>query len=246
MPYKALLESKVTPFLETERFKHFKNPILSEKYYENYISYKEQPVLDMLTSDLAYLAQEQTAYPSDYAMIFLAENVSLDQEIREYLEHEGFALEKYVIFIAAIDDLNLSDKDIAPVTISPLTAKTFSTYLDYDYQHNLLYGQAYADQMRAFNVQKGLALSESIYLAMEDDQIIGVLRAWDFGDYVEMDDFQVEEAFRGRGIGSALQKEASKGHRYAILIAEEINRDMYQHQAYQEVAYYWTALRTGK
>ncbi|MFU2181487.1 hypothetical protein ACM0P9_04370 [Streptococcus pluranimalium] len=61
-----------------------------------------------------------------------------------------------------------------------------------------------------------------------------------------MDDFQVEEAFRGRGIGSALQKEASKGYQYAILIAEEINRDMYQHQAYQEVAYYWTALRTGK
>lgn len=43
MHYKELLESSEKPYLETNRYKHFKNIITSERYFSNYISYKIMP-----------------------------------------------------------------------------------------------------------------------------------------------------------------------------------------------------------
>ncbi|HEO7137618.1 TPA: GNAT family N-acetyltransferase, partial [Streptococcus agalactiae] len=40
MHYKELLESSEKAYLETNRYKHFKNIITSERYFSNYISYK--------------------------------------------------------------------------------------------------------------------------------------------------------------------------------------------------------------
>lgn len=139
----------------------------------------------------------------------------------------------------------MSKKAVNGISIRPLSVDNRKCYLEYKYQQNLAYGKTYADEMLVFNEKHLPEPGSTVYLAFDGNQIIGDLTAWDYGQFVEMDDFSVKENYRGQGIGSALQKVASDGFPSAILIAEEINRNMYQHQGYEEVSYYWTALRSS-
>lgn len=94
MNYKELLESGEPVYLENARFKHFKNPVTSERYFSNYLSYKEMPSLSDMEADLAYLAREQKDYFSDFAFLFFAENQDLSAALRAYLEEQGFGFSK--------------------------------------------------------------------------------------------------------------------------------------------------------
>ena len=244
MDYKELLESGEPVYRETTRFKHFKNPVTSERYFSNYLSYKRMPSLSELEADLAYLAQEQKAYPTSYAFLFFAEKGEWSQEIRDFLEREGFETAKHLIFTNSVDQIQLRCSDLGDIWILELVDSYLDAYLAYKYQAYLEYGQAYANQMRADNEANLLSNGSKIFLALDGERIIGDVTAWFFGDYVEVDDFSVQEAYRGRGIGSALQRAALAGQKKVILIAEEENRAMYQHQGYEEVSWYWTALQS--
>lgn len=92
MNYKELLESGEPVYRETTRFKHFKNPVTSERYFSNYLSYKLMPSLSELEADLAYLGKEQTSYVSHYAFLFFAENQEISAELADYLNNQGFGL----------------------------------------------------------------------------------------------------------------------------------------------------------
>lgn len=244
MDYKELLESGEPVYRETTRFKHFKNPVTSERYFSNYLSYKLMPSLSELREDLTYLAQEQKAYPTSYAFLFFAEKGEWSQEIRDFLEREGFETAKHLIFTNSVDQIQLRCSDLGDIWILELVDSYLDAYLAYKYQAYLEYGQAYANQMRADNEANLLSNGSKIFLALDGERIIGDVTAWFFGDYVEVDDFSVQEAYRGRGIGSALQRAALAGQKKVILIAEEENRAMYQHQGYEEVSWYWTALQS--
>lgn len=244
MNYKELLESGEPVYRETTRFKHFKNPVTSERYFSNYLSYKLMPSLSELREDLTYLAQEQKAYPTSYAFLFFAEKGEWSQEIRDFLEREGFETAKHLIFTNSVDQIQLRCSDLGDIWILELVDSYLDAYLAYKYQAYLEYGQAYANQMRADNEANLLSNGSKIFLALDGERIIGDVTAWFFGDYVEVDDFSVQEAYRGRGIGSALQRAALAGQKKVILIAEEENRAMYQHQGYEEVSWYWTALQS--
>ena len=244
MDYKELLESGEPVYRETTRFKHFKNPVTSERYFSNYLSYKRMPSLSELEADLAYLAQEQAGYVSNYAFLFFAENGEWSQEIRDFLEREGFETAKHLIFTNSVDQIQLRCSDLGDIWILELVDSYLDAYLAYKYQAYLEYGQAYANQMRADNEANLLSNGSKIFLALDGERIIGDVTAWFFGDYVEVDDFSVQEAYRGRGIGSALQRAALAGQKKVILIAEEENRAMYQHQGYEEISWYWTALQS--
>ena len=244
MNYKELLESGEPVYRETTRFKHFKNPVTSERYFSNYLSYKLMPSLSELREDLTYLAQEQETYLTSYAFLFFAEKGEWSQEIRDFLEREGFETAKHLIFTNSVDQIQLRCSDLGDIRILELDDSYLDAYLAYKYQAHLEYGQAYADQMRADNEANLLSNGSKIFLALDGERIIGDVTAWFFGDYVEVDDFSVQEAYRGRGIGSALQRAALAGQKKVILIAEEENRAMYQHQGYEEVSWYWTALQS--
>lgn len=245
MNYKELLESGEPIYHESERFKHFKNPATSERYFANYISYKRMPSLSDLEADLAYLAQEQARYISDYALLFFVENEELSVEMADYLKKLGFDCCKHLIFTSPVEDLQLTLRDLGGIRIVELSEEYLEAYLEASYQHHLQYGSAYADQMLADNRTHLLTNDSKVYLALEGSRIVGSVTAWFFGDYVEIDDYQVDEAYQGRGIGTALQLAALKNQKQAILIAEEVNRAMYHHQGYEEVAFYWTSLRSN-
>ena len=244
MHYKELLESGEPVYRETTRFKHFKNPVTSERYFSNYLSYKRMPSQSELREDLTYLAQEQEAYPTSYAFLFFSEKEEWSPEIRNFLEREGFETAKHLIFTNSVDQIQLRCSDLGGIRILELDDSYLDAFLAYKYQAHLEYGQAYAHQMLADNEANLLSNGSKIYLALDGQRIVGSVTAWFLGDYVEIDDFSVQEAYRGRGIGSALQRAALAGQKKVILIAEEENRAMYQHQGYEEVSWYWTALQS--
>ncbi|MGT2911516.1 GNAT family N-acetyltransferase [Streptococcus cameli] len=246
MNYKDLMESGETTYLETDRFKHFKDAQMSERYFSNYISYKTNPSLLNFQQDMAYLATEQAGYASDYSFVFFAEKAELTTELKAHLEEAGFETLKHLIFTNQVTNLRLSDKSLPDVSIVPLGDLYREAYFAKKYQDYLAYGTTYADQMQLSN-QAGLPKPGSqIFLAIKEEEIIGDVTAWYFGEFVEVDDFRVDDAFQGQGIGSALQKAAIADYEQVILIAEEENRDMYQHQGYQEASWYWTALRSPR
>lgn len=244
MHYKELLESGEPVYRETTRFKHFKNPVTSERYFSNYLSYKRMPSQSELREDLTYLAQEQEAYPTSYAFLFFSEKEEWSPEIRNFLEREGFETAKHLIFTNSVDQIQLRCSDLGGIRILELDDSYLDAFLAYKYQAHLEYGQAYVDQVLADNEANLLSNGSKIYLALDGQRIVGSVTAWFLGDYVEIDDFSVQEAYRGRGIGSALQRAALAGQKKVILIAEEENRAMYQHQGYEEVSWYWTALQS--
>ena len=244
MHYKELLESGEPVYRETTRFKHFKSPVTSERYFSNYLSYKRMPSQSELREDLTYLAQEQEAYPTSYAFLFFSEKEEWSPEIRNFLEREGFETAKHLIFTNSVDQIQLRCSDLGGIRILELDDSYLDAFLAYKYQAHLEYGQAYVDQVLADNEANLLSNGSKIYLALDGQRIVGSVTAWFLGDYVEIDDFSVQEAYRGRGIGSALQRAALAGQKKVILIAEEENRAMYQHQGYEEVSWYWTALQS--
>ncbi|HFE9509056.1 TPA: DUF5613 domain-containing protein, partial [Streptococcus agalactiae] len=98
MHYKELLESSEKAYLETNRYKHFKNIITSERYFSNYISYKIMPTVSEFLQDMIYLADEQKDYQSDFAFVFFEENAELSSELQRTLSQQGFESEKHIIF----------------------------------------------------------------------------------------------------------------------------------------------------
>lgn len=245
MKYKELLESGEPIYKENDRFKHFKNPVTSERYFSNYLSYKTMPTVDELEADLAYLADEQANYASDFAFLFFAEKEEFSDALRKELEGQDFEFSKHLVFTNHVDQLQLKPRNLGSIQIVELTADHLAAYIQMKYQDHLEYGQVYADQMKADHEANLLSNSSKVYLALEGDKIIGDVTAWFFGEYVEVDDFHVAQNYRGRGIGTALQLAAIADYQQVILIAEEENRAMYEHQGYAEVSWYWTALKSN-
>lgn len=245
MNYKELLESGEPVYREDARFKHFKNPITSERYFSNYISYKTMPTVDELETDLTYLATEQADYVSNYAFLFFAEQEDFSTNLRVALESQDFEFSKHLVFTNRVEKLHLKPRDLGDIQIVALGEEHLTAYIEMKYQDQLEYGQIYADQMKAENEAHLLENSSKVYLALDGEKIVGDVTAWFLGDYVEVDDFHVAKEYRGRGIGTALQLAAIADHKQVILIAEEENRAMYEHQGYTEVSWYWTALKSN-
>ncbi|MGT2754775.1 GNAT family N-acetyltransferase [Streptococcus ovis] len=245
MNYKELLESGEPIYKENDRFKYFKNPVTSERYFSNYLSYKVMPTVDELKVDLAYIADEQANYASDFAFLFFAEKEEFSDVLRKELEEQGFEFSKHLVFTNSVDQLQLPPRDLGAIKIVELTEEHLETYIQMKYQGNLEYGQVYANQMKADHEETLLSNSSKVYLALEGDKIIGDVTAWFFGAYVEVDDFHVAKEYRGRGIGTALQLAAIADYQKVILISEEENRAMYEHQGYTEVSWYWTVLKSN-
>lgn len=243
MTYKAILTDYSQAYRETERFYHFKDSHLKNRYYSNYLDYKTLPSLEQVIADLDYLKEEQKDYPLDYAMVFFPENEELRESLSTYLEASQFEIEKHLIFRAPISDLRFSEKGVNTITIERLSEHFFRDYLDYKYQQRFIYGENFAKEMYDWEQVNLPREGAEIFIARDGQNIIGDVTAWYYGDHIEMDDFSVLETYRGKGVGSALQKEASQGVQAAILISQEENRQMYEHQGYREAAHYWTAIR---
>ena len=155
------------------------------------------PSLSELEADLAYLGKEQAGYVSHYAFLFFAENQELSAEVVEYLKDKGFGFSRHLIFTNSVDQIQLRCSDLGDIRILELDDSYLDAYLTYKYQAHLEYGQAYADQMRADNEANLLSNGSKIFLALDGERIIGDVTAWFFGDYGEVDDFSVQEAYRG-------------------------------------------------
>ncbi len=109
------------------------------------------PNLSDFQSDMAYLADEQRDYPSDFSFVFFVEMAELSDELRLFLLEQGFELEKRIIFTNQLVNLNLVERDLGDIRITSLDETWLAKYLELKYQQALPYGKSYAEQMLADN-----------------------------------------------------------------------------------------------
>lgn len=112
------------------------------------------PNLADFQSDMAYLADEQRDYPSDFSFVsfvFFVEMAELSDELRLFLLEQGFELEKHIIFTNQLVNLNLVERDLGDIRIASLDETWLAKYLELKYQQALPYGKSYAEQMLADN-----------------------------------------------------------------------------------------------
>ena len=244
MYYQKVLSRRSRLSHETERFVYFKNTDLSERFSENYLLYKSVPSLKQFQEDMAFLRREQADYSSRYVHFHFPENQALPEELAQFLRAEHFQVSEHLIFWAEVDRLKLSQKIPQKVEVKAMDASLYPLYKAVSSPYYLDYSKAYSQQMAGYNYAFVENEQASLFLALTGQKIIGVMAAWYSGDIVEMDGFEVAESWRHQGVGSLLQKASlTNGVAKAILIAEEENRPLYEHQGFQQVAYYIDAIK---
>ncbi|AND79450.1 GNAT family N-acetyltransferase [Streptococcus pantholopis] len=241
--YKEILMAHLQKKLVTERYIYYSRSDLALRYDNNLLDYQIMPDRDSFKEDLDFIALQQKGYPLSYVNIAFPEKIELPEPWQAQLYGEGFELKRFLVFTAPAASLNLSDS--GAVRIEELSETSYQDYMDKHEEEYRQYGDTYYQQMSLFN--RELASNTSggkIFLAIKKGQIVGELTAWYSQHFVEIDNFIVDEDLRGQGIGKHLQDRAVKTADSVILVTEEDNRAMYEHQGYQEAAFYWSAFKS--
>lgn len=242
MDFTRLMVAEEQPTVATERWSYFQDKSRPSTYWSNYLLYEVLPSLAEFEADVAWIKEQQSGYERTYVHVFFPDQADLSEELTAYMATEDYEVTKHLVMTAPVSALKLADKPLDGIAIVELSEELLPLYQDYRYQQRLVFGQDYAEEARQAD-QTILEEDCRIFLALHEGRIIGDVTGWYFGDYAEIDDFRVDEVFRGRGIGSQLQRAAIGDCQQVILLAEEENQQMYQHQGYQVASYHYNVLK---
>lgn len=242
MDFTRLIVAEEQPTVATERLSYFQDKSRPSTYWSNYVLYHAMPSLVDFKADVAWVKKEQAGYERTYVHFFFPDQTDLSDELVAYLTEQEFEVTKHLVMTAPVSALRLAEKPLDGVSICELTEEHLPLFHDYRYQQRLVYGEDYAKEAGQAE-QTILEEDCRVFLALHEGRIIGDVTGWYFGEYAEIDDFRVDEAFRGRGIGSQLQRAAIGDYQQVILLSEEENQDMYQHQGYQVVSYHYNIFK---
>lgn len=207
MDFTRLMVAEEQPTVATERWSYFQDKSRPSTYWSNYLLYEVLPSLSEFEADVAWIKEQQSGYERTYVHFFFPDQTDLSAELIAYWGAEGYEVTKHLVMTAPVSSLKLADTPLDGIVIVELSEELLPLYQDYRYQQRLEFGQDYAEEARQAD-QTILEEDCRIFLAMHEGRIIGDVTGWYFGDYAEIDDFRVDEAFRGRGIGSQLQRAA--------------------------------------
>lgn len=242
MDFTRLMVAEEQPTVVTQRFAYFQDKNQPSTYWSNYILYHTMPSLAEFEADVAWVKDQQAEYERTYAHFFFPDQTDLSAELENYLAEQDYEVTKHLVMTAPVSALRLAEKPLDGIAIVELTEELLPLFHDYRYQQRLVYGEDYAKEAGQAE-QTILEEDCRVFLALHEGQIIGDVTGWYFGDYAEIDDFRVDEVFRGRGIGSQLQRAAIGDCQQVILLAEEENQQMYQYQGYQVASYHYNVLK---
>ncbi|NEW63455.1 GNAT family N-acetyltransferase [Granulicatella sp. zg-ZJ] len=227
--------------VETSRYIYEQNERYSERYDSNVLYYKVMPTLEELKEDIAFVKEKQANYQSEYVHLSFPENECLPEDIEKVLKEWSFDLSTEVLMCLNEEKANFTKSCTFNVTIEKLTEKWLEIYFKKYDEETIQYGNLYREQAKQYIqdiLQKG-----DILLAVDKDTIIGDVILHYQKDFIEIDNFQVDEAYQRQGVGTLLQKAVlhkKLSNQKLVLIAEQGSdaHMMYQHQGYEEIGFY--------
>ncbi|MER0124001.1 GNAT family N-acetyltransferase [Streptococcus sp. ZJ93] len=239
--YKEIVSTSSPMDVQTKHYTYTQNPTYSERYDSNLLYYKIMPTVKELEEDIAFVKEKQKSYTSDYVHLSFPENQDLPEEIRQKLEDLSFEISMEAILILNEQKADFSKESPLDIELEPLTEKWLEPYFERLDQDVKEYGELYGQQVRQFVSE--IMLNNEILLAIYQGKIIGEVTLHFSEEYIEIDNFMVDETYQGQGVGSLLQREVlkrKKSNQKVILIVEKDASvyEMYRKQGYEEVASY--------
>ena len=244
--YKDKVLNQATVYAENSMKTLYFTPKFSERYFSNYVQYHQVPSKEDLQLDMEVMRTLQSNNENHFIHFQFDEGMQIPEEIYAYLKANNFEFSEYVFMEHDNKDFPFS-RLRQPIQIKKVDGKNMLDYLAHERKFHEVYGQNFARQMIDVTHEFFMMPKSHILIAVDDfNNIVGSLNVLEHDDYVEFDEFQVDEEYRRQGIGSALQEAGIKiaNGKKVILVADNKSaaKEMYLKQGYQVKGSYQAAL----
>ncbi|KMK75511.1 GNAT family N-acetyltransferase [Alkalihalobacillus pseudalcaliphilus] len=229
------------------RVNHFTQ--LKVMYDANYLEFKQNPTLSLFIKSEEVLKQFHLERGQTHLKFFFPENNQIDTILEEYLKQNRYQLDRTELYVRRPVPW-ISNEKPPQLMIKKVTHSTpiANDYLDLQYRFCLTFGQEYALGKTALMKEQINNPSYAILLAYWNEIPIGFIHGISIDESTfELDNFQIDESYQRKGIGTHLQaalfQEFPK--QTAILLADgqDSPKEMYKKQGYQFQSFMYEALK---
>ena len=227
-------------------FIHFYSPETPLVYDYNEIQFKKMPAIPEFIFVEEYLMHFQFKHLQNHLKFCFPENQPLTLKIIEYLSESDYGnglLELYGI----LPEQFPRTTETAIISIHPVTSQNLQTYLTFEYDLDVQFGPAFAEQKQLlyrkhFHDNRILQLL-AYYEGIPAGSVDVILSE----NTVELDNLIVLQPYRNKGIASRLQQYVMNqfADKIVILAADGYDsaREMYRKQNYQYLGYRYEVLK---
>ncbi|MFJ7747100.1 GNAT family N-acetyltransferase [Peribacillus sp. NPDC097295] len=221
---------------KNEQYRHVHYPQMLTRYDSNFIEFTYVPHLSEFKEAETYLREYHLKKGQKHVKFYFPANEKPTLELIAYLtdrEYEIGFIELYVIQPECFPVLRTNPD----IYIQVVTDTNLEIYLQLNYQYDLIFGSEFANQKIDLNKRQYKNKDILQLLAFYKGEPAGCVDIIISNDTVEIDNLTVEQKYRNKGIGSALQKFVMDRfpEKFVILVAdgEDTPREMYKKQSYQ-------------
>ena len=231
---------------ENELYMHVHHPDMLLAYDSNYLEFKRTPTRDEFLVAEAYLRSFHIKNDQNHVKYYFPENEIPATDLLAHFTDQNYHVGILELYAIQPDQFP-SVTDSPEITIKAVTIQNLETYLEFQYELDLMYGAGYAEQRhgqhkRNFQNERFMQL-----LAYYQGLPAGSLDIIISNEITEIDRLIVLESFQKKGIGSRMQKYVMD-HFYdqtVILVAngEDTAREMYKRQNYQYLGFTYEVMK---
>jgi len=227
-------------YTETAHYTHMHDPAMPDRYDSNYLAFKQIPTLSAFKEAEAYLRAFHLQRGQQHVKFLFPENKKPSNDVLALLEENGYATGYTELYKVEPKQFN-AGKQKEGIEIVPVTSDTLAMFLKLQFDHDMQYGTAFAEQKQTLLRQQTESIKQVQLLALYENTPAGSMEVILEKETAEIDNLFVKATYRKKGIGTALQQYIMDHYPYktVILIAdgEDTPRNMYQKQGYQYQGY---------
>ncbi|KAF0819988.1 MULTISPECIES: GNAT family N-acetyltransferase [unclassified Cytobacillus] len=222
--------------LENALFIHNHNPDMLLQYDSNFISFKRMPSVQEFEEAHQYLRDFHQKYGQKHVRFYFPDDEELSEELLAYFQKDedytiGF-LELFAILPGDFPEVHVKEE----IIVENVTDETWNDYLEFQYEHDSVYGETFAEKKKAQHLRNYRDKSIQQFIAFYKGKAAGSVDVIIKERTAEIDGLMVHEEFQKKGIGSRLQKSVMDQFkdRTIILVADgdDTPKEMYRRQNY--------------
>lgn len=237
------------PVFETDLYTHVHFPEMKNYYSGNFIQFKTMPTLKEFYSTAEYLLNFHKSNGQNHLQFYFPPNQKPTNELMHVFNRENYHCSFSELYAIRPDQF-ISRNVNRDVAVYPVDEKSYSTYLNIQYQFDSKFGAQFADNKTIIHDQNFHNSSVVQLLAYYKGNPVGTVDCIIRKHTVEIDSLEVLDQFQKLGVGTCLQKYVMDHFqdKLVILVAdgEDTPREMYQKQNYQYYGFRYEALKVNE
>lgn len=231
---------------ENELVKHYYFPEMPIYYSGNFILFKRMPTVEEFISTSTTLRDFHKKNDMNHVNFKFPPNQKPLSELIKYLEKEEYDYSFNELYVIKPENFP-QVSDHLDTAVGYVTEETLPIYLDLQYQFEIEFGQAFAEQKRKIHIENFENNTLQQVISFYEGKPAGTLDLIINDDKVEIDSFTVLEQYRKKGVGTRMQRFVMDEfpHHWVFLVAdgEDTPREMYQKQKYKYYGFQYEVLK---